>query len=147
LRRAGLLLCEAEMNLVHANAMANTPHLLSPELRDMLAFARGKSAVDLIAADRLLDHAIVRARQLFQRVDVLLTPTTPQPAFAFGKPVPVNQADLTSLANFAGMPALSLPMGTVAGLPVGMQLIGPVGSDLALIELGETIARLVSGGS
>lgn len=139
LRRAGLLIAESEMNLVHSQALAERPELFSPALREMLAFARSKSAVDLIAADRMLDTAIVRAREIFQRVDVLLTPTTPQTAFPFSTPTPVNQADLTSFANFAGLPALSLPAGKVDGLPVGLQVIGPLGSDLALIELGEVI--------
>jgi aspartyl-tRNA(Asn)/glutamyl-tRNA(Gln) amidotransferase subunit A len=77
---------------------------------------------------------------VFLDVDVLLTPTTPQPAFPFGAPVPANQADLTSFANFAGIPALSLPMGLSAdGLPLGLQLLGPIGSDLQLMALGQWI--------
>ncbi len=139
LRRAGLLLAESEMNLVHAQALTERPELFSRALREMLAFARSKSAVDFVAADRLLDTAILRAREIFQQVDVLLTPTAPQTAFPFSTPTPVNQADLTSFANFAGLPALSLPMGLVDGLPVGLQVIGPIGSDLALIELGEVM--------
>lgn len=108
-RRAGLLLCEAEMNLVHAQDLAQHPELFSPTLRQMLGFAATRSAIDLVAAANLLDESVIKARRVFADVDVLLT-TTPQPAFAFGTPTPANQADLTSFANFAGVPALSLPM-------------------------------------
>lgn len=137
-RRAGLLLCEAEMSLVHAQDLAQHPELFSPVLRKMLGFAATRSAIDLVAAANLLDESVLKARRVFADVDVLLTPTTPQPAFAFGTPTPANQADLTSFANFAGVPALSLPMGKTAdGLPLGLQLIGPIGSDLQLMALGE----------
>jgi Asp-tRNA(Asn)/Glu-tRNA(Gln) amidotransferase A subunit family amidase len=143
-RRAGLLLCEAEMNLVHAADLAAQPEQFSPELRQMLAFARSRSAVDLAAARNMLDRAVVKAREVFARVDVLLTPTTPQAAFAFGTAVPVNQADLTSFANFAGIPALSLPMGlSKDGMPLGVQLLGPMGSDLQLMALAERIEVLL----
>jgi aspartyl-tRNA(Asn)/glutamyl-tRNA(Gln) amidotransferase subunit A len=51
-------------------------------------------------------------------------------------PVPDTQGDLTSFANLAGCPAVSMPMGTLPnGLPIGMQLIGARGSDLRLLEL------------
>lgn len=143
-RRAGLLLCEAEMNLVHGEDLAANPDQFSPTLQKMLAYARSRSAVDLSAAQRLLDLAVVKARKVFARVDVLLTPTTPQGAFAFGEPVPVNQADLTSFANFARIPALSLPMGlSASGMPLGLQLLGPLGSDLQLMALGERIEALL----
>lgn len=145
-RRAGLLLCEAEMNLVHAQDLAQHPELFSPALRKMLGFAATRSAIDLVAAANLLDESVLKARRVFADVDVLLTPTTPQPAFAFGTPTPANQADLTSFANFAGVPALSLPMGkTAEGLPLGLQLIGPIGSDLQLMALGELIERVLAG--
>lgn len=145
-RRAGLLLCEAEMNLVHAEDLAQHPELFSPALRKMLAYAGTRSAIDLAAAVNLLDESVLKARRVFSDVDVLLTPTTPQPAFAFGTPTPANQADLTSFANFAGVPALSLPMGRSAdGLPLGLQLMGPIGSDLQLMALGEQIEQLLAG--
>lgn len=139
-RRAGLLLCEAEMNLVHAEDLAAHPEQISPQLRALLAFAATRTAIDAAAAYRLLDESALKARRVFSDVDVLLAPTTPQAAFALGSPVPANQADLTSFANFAGIPALSLPIGVNAdGLPLGLQLLGPIGSDLQLMSLGERI--------
>lgn len=64
----------------------------------------------------------------FDDVDVILGPTTPTPAFSSGgeyDPVKMYLNDIyTSAINLAGLPALSLPVGFVEGLPVGMQLIG-----------------------
>jgi aspartyl-tRNA(Asn)/glutamyl-tRNA(Gln) amidotransferase subunit A len=60
-------------------------------------------------------------------VQLLFTPTTPTPAFALGAksdPYDMYLSDIfTCTANLAGVPALSLPIGRVDGLPVGGQLI------------------------
>ena len=66
----------------------------------------------------------------FNEVDVLLTPTSPTPAFPLGErvldPVAMYLSDVfTVTANLAGIPGLSVPIGTVGGLPLGAQLLGP----------------------
>jgi aspartyl-tRNA(Asn)/glutamyl-tRNA(Gln) amidotransferase subunit A len=137
-RRAGLFLTEAEiLGAYPADVIANA----SPRLARMLDYARGKSAADFANADRVVDAAVLKARRLFADVDVLVTPTTPQTAFAHGLSAPADQADFTAFANLSGCPALSLPMGLAAdGLPTGLQLMGPPGSDLRLLELAEVCA-------
>jgi len=66
----------------------------------------------------------------FERVDVLVGPTSPTPAFPLGAktadPVTMYLNDIYTIgANLAGVPALSVPCGFVNDLPVGLQLIGP----------------------
>lgn len=54
----------------------------------------------------------------------MLTPAAPQAAFAFDAPVPVNQADFTTPANVAGLPAVVFPAGMEGDLPLSVQAIG-----------------------
>lgn len=66
----------------------------------------------------------------FKEVDLIVTPTTPTPAFKLGEksedPLQMYLSDVFTIsANLAGLPAISLPCGfSKAGMPIGLQLIG-----------------------
>lgn len=144
-RRAGLLLCESEMLIEHFADWSDHRDLFSGELKRLLTWAESKRAIDLARADAQIDQALLKMRLVFDRVDVLLTPTTPQTAFAFSEPTPASQADLTSLANLAGLCAVSLPMGTLAGLPIGFQMLAPAGHERQLLGLAERFELKLAG--
>jgi aspartyl-tRNA(Asn)/glutamyl-tRNA(Gln) amidotransferase subunit A len=79
--------------------------------------------------------------QAFRGCDAIATPTTPAPAFRFGEktddPLQMYLADIFTVpANLAGLPALSLPCGLAAGLPVGLQLMGRSFKEGTLLRLG-----------
>ncbi len=68
-------------------------------------------------------------RKVFEDVDILVGPTSPETAFGLGEraddPVKMYLSDINTLAvNLAGLPGMSIPAGFAAGLPVGLQLIG-----------------------
>jgi aspartyl-tRNA(Asn)/glutamyl-tRNA(Gln) amidotransferase subunit A len=69
------------------------------------------------------------ARVFADGVHLLFTPTTPTPAFELGAksdPYDMYLSDIfTVTANLAGIPAMSVPIGRVDGLPVGGQLLAP----------------------
>jgi len=83
----------------------------------------------------------------FESVDIILTPTAPTPAFAFGAnadPLSMYTQDVFTVpVNLTGVPALTFPMGTVdrdgSALPVGVQYIGPHGGDARLFSIGKAI--------
>lgn len=69
-------------------------------------------------------------RNAFEEVDVIVGPTAPTPAFEIGEkmndPITMYLNDIYTIgANLAGLPGISVPCGFAAGLPVGLQLVGP----------------------
>jgi aspartyl-tRNA(Asn)/glutamyl-tRNA(Gln) amidotransferase subunit A len=78
----------------------------------------------------------------FEKCDVILTPTSPTPAFKIGEkatdPLAMYLVDVfTVTCNIAGIPGISIPAGLRAGatpIPVGMQLLGPVFSEQILLR-------------
>ena len=84
---------------------------------------------------------------VFQTVDIILTPTAPTPAFKIGEqsdPLAMYSQDIFTVpVNLTGVPALTFPMGTVnrdgISLPVGLQYIAPLGGDARLFSIGKAI--------
>lgn len=76
--------------------------------------------------------------QAFEKVDLLVTPTAPTPAFKLGEksndPLAMYLEDVCTIpVNLAGIPALALPCGFAGNLPIGLQLIGrPLGEATIL---------------
>jgi aspartyl-tRNA(Asn)/glutamyl-tRNA(Gln) amidotransferase subunit A len=81
----------------------------------------------------------------FERVDVLVSPTTPTTAFTLGErvddPMAMYLADLCTIpSNLYGGPALSLPCGlSDDGLPVGLQVMAPVQADERMYRVAAAV--------
>jgi len=136
-RRAGLLIAEAEGARVHARLLSDPASGISQSLREALAYGAAQAPERIAQARAVLHEARQGLDALFASVDLLLLPTTPQTAFAFTSPAPSSQADFTALANAGGMPALSLAAGLSSeGLPLGVQLVGARGADALVLEAG-----------
>lgn len=78
--------------------------------------------------------------EAFKKVDVILCPTAPAPAFKLGEktadPISMYLSDVYTIAvNLAGLPAISLPAGFVNQLPIGLQLIGPSFGEAKLLNV------------
>jgi aspartyl-tRNA(Asn)/glutamyl-tRNA(Gln) amidotransferase subunit A len=90
-------------------------------------------------------------RQVYDSgVDVIFTPTTPYPAFRLGEKVEdIYQLYLgdvfTVTANLASLPAISVPVGSTAGLPIGGQLIADRWAEATLIRAAAALERLMKG--
>ncbi len=79
-------------------------------------------------------------KKAFEQVDLIMGPTTPEPAFKLGAkskdPVSMYLNDIYTIsANLAGLPGISVPCGFSAGLPVGLQMIAPAFMESRLLNV------------
>ena len=84
--------------------------------------------------------------QAYQKVDVLVSPTTPTVAFKIGEksddPIAMYLNDVATIpVNLAGVASMSLPAGLSEGLPVGFQIIAPAMKDDRLYRVGGALER------
>ena len=95
-------------------------------------YLKGQKVRALIAQD---------FQNAFQKVDAIVTPTSPVPPFRLGErtndPLQMYLADIyTVTGSLAGLPGISLPCGKVCGkLPVGLQIFGPAFGEARVLQL------------
>ncbi|MDO5722939.1 MAG: Asp-tRNA(Asn)/Glu-tRNA(Gln) amidotransferase subunit GatA [Flaviflexus sp.] len=82
--------------------------------------------------------------EAFKQADVLVSPTAPTTAFAFGDkiddPLAMYLNDIATIpANLAGIPGMSLPSGLADGLPVGFQVLAPARADRLMYEVAAAL--------
>ena len=101
-------------------------------------YLKGQKVRALIAQD---------FRDAFQKVDVIVTPTSPTPAFKLGEktddPLQMYLADIyTVTGSLAGVPGISVPCGKICGtLPVGLQLFGPAFGESRILQLAHAFEQ------
>lgn len=80
------------------------------------------------------------------KIDFILTPTTPTPAFKIGEkkdPLAMYLSDAYTVpASLAGLPAISMPCGETNKLPIGLQIIGPQFKDNLILKIAQAFEAL-----
>jgi len=105
-------------------------------------YLKGQKVRALIAQD---------FRDAFTKVDAIVTPTSPVPAFKLGErtndPLQMYLADIyTVTGSLAGVPGISVPCGKICGkLPVGLQIFGPAFGEPRVLQLAHAFEQ--AGGS
>ncbi|MEE4200248.1 amidase [Erythrobacter sp.] len=108
----------------------------SDRLAKLLTYGPGRSIADWAEDQAILDRTAKRVNAILEEHGFLIMPSVPNPPFPHSEPEPAAQADFTCLANIAGCPALSMPMGyTEDGLPLGVQIVGSPGYEAGLFAL------------
>jgi amidase len=119
------------------------------ELDDTVFEAAGRAArrtdAEVTAARQAIDVAVAPITTWWDTWDLLVTPTTFQPAWPLGTEAgPREMGTLLAPFSLTGQPALSLPLHrTDDGLPVGVQIVGRHGSDATLLGLAQQLQECV----
>jgi allophanate hydrolase len=113
---------------------------LDPVVSRIILDGARYSAAGYLADRERLDRLAMRAAEALAGYDALLTPTTtahPTLAEVAADPVGVNSrlGRYTNFANLLDLAAVAVPAGSAGGLPFGVMLTGPAGSDARLAEL------------
>ena len=135
----------AEAYAYHKGSIASSPELYqAPTLRRLRAGA-DVATYTYIQSRRQLDRVRRSIGGVFENIDLLITPTVRVPPFAIsdlqGDPNTIRAKELAMLhntraLNFPGLPTISVPCGfTRVGLPIGMQITGPAGSEATVLRL------------
>jgi amidase len=121
-----------------------------------IALGRQSTALDYVRARRALSGATRDLARAFERIDVLLLPTTATTAVRTGQidgrtaafdferwnKESYGYAPYTEIFNVTGQPAISLPLAeSSAGLPIGVQIAAPFGEDARLLSLAAWFER------
>ena len=120
---------------------------LGPGIKERMAFAATVTANQADAARHIVAAARDHLRALLPPGTIMALPTAPSiapPADLAGEALEsfrVRVMRLTCPAGLAGLPQVSLPIGTVAGCPAGLSLIGWAGGDEALLDLAVALAK------
>ncbi|ORB27929.1 amidase [Saccharopolyspora erythraea NRRL 2338] [Mycolicibacterium parafortuitum] len=121
--------------------------LLDPRVREWVDRGLSSDLDGYLAARNARNRYVLCLDELLDGANVLLTPTVtagPYPAAgageADGELMPIDLFNTAAL-NLTGHPALTVPAGMVDAVPFGLQLVGPRGADLWLVELAGTWER------
>jgi aspartyl-tRNA(Asn)/glutamyl-tRNA(Gln) amidotransferase subunit A len=135
----------------HAKFVARSPELYQPETLRRIRTGENISAADLIERRHELEQARQEIDKVFERIDLLVAPTTPIPAPVLAelkqnpdllRPREILLLRNTRPINVWGLPAISILCGfTSAGLPIGLQIIGPHWGEAKVLQLAHAYER------
>ncbi|WP_158807449.1 amidase [Beijerinckia sp. L45] len=139
----------AEAYEVHAERVAAHPELFDPEVLERLQSAGMVKGWEYVRALKQRKQLQATLAVFFERFDLLAMPTIGIVAPPLqertltleGQEAPVARTLLTMTRpwNVVGLPAITIPAGQVDGLPVGLQLIAPMGWDAWLLDVAATL--------
>ena len=142
---------------VHGPTLTANPHAFKQSLADNIRAGESLTGADVARAYAQRTGLSERMREFFQSYDVLVLSVSQVPPFPADQeyPTEINGVPMSSYLDWmrsayfisaTGCPAISVPAGrTKGGLPVGVQIVGPHGSDLRLLEIAAGFEAAVTG--
>ncbi len=143
---AASLVEQAGAGAEHGGLLTERPELLVPEARANLAATLQIPAVDYVRAVATCKRFAATLAEVFQQVDVLVTPTrsgtAPRMAADGALLEPFSADAFRGMFNLPGVPAMSIPCGfDDRALPVGIQIVGPRLGEAAVLAAGHAFQR------
>jgi AtzE family amidohydrolase len=145
-RAAAMVITACEGAVVHLADLKARPQDFDPLTRDRFLAGALVPGVVYQQAQRFRAWYRARVAEVFREVDVLLAPTTPGPAPRIGQDKMVldgvevltrpNLGVYTQPLSFIGLPVLSVPVGRVGSLPLGVQIIGSPFREAHVLRVG-----------
>jgi Asp-tRNA(Asn)/Glu-tRNA(Gln) amidotransferase A subunit family amidase len=146
IRLAGFMVASRELDAQLKAAGTDHRAALSEDLAKLLEIGAARQPEAFSSDLAVLSRTRARMRDSLGNDGLLLMPTSPQAAFAHTARPPASQADFTTLASIAGLPAVSIPAGLDGErLPVAVQMVGPPGSESALIAAARVLDQRLHG--
>ena len=130
----------------HGAWIQETQPDFGPGIRERLDWASQVTGQQVASARTRREEIVSRINGLFEDGDVLCLPTSPRVAPRIDSPqdelevrVRAQAMSLLCIAGLAGLPQVSMPLSSIDGLPIGLSLVGPWGSDMSLIALSRQL--------
>lgn len=149
---AELVTITTEASAIHHKNLMEKPGQFGEDVRFLLEFGELVSAVDYLQAQQIRRKLNNDFARVFERVDVLISPTLPFLSPGIGEnSVDINGQMLSFLdevirftgpGNLTGLPSLSIPCGVRDGLPVGMQIMGPAFEEEKVLNVAHVLESL-----
>ena len=129
----------------HAGLFPERAEDYGDDVRGSLEGAVELTDSEVDAARRFRDGVREQLNEVFDELDLLLTPTLPIVAPPYGEGTRTVLTRLTALFNLTGWPALALPCGPAEdGLPASVQLAAPPGRDALVLAAGAALENALS---
>ena len=141
----------AERLVIGGELLARSPDSLLPVIREILREAQRYDALETFTAKYVLATLHQKLRATWSRIDALLVPTTPtiyrvDEVAANPRTLNANLGTYTTFANLLDLMAVAVPAGFRSdGLPAGITLLGPAGSDALVAAIADTFHRNAGG--
>ncbi|WP_077614329.1 Asp-tRNA(Asn)/Glu-tRNA(Gln) amidotransferase GatCAB subunit A [Caenibacillus caldisaponilyticus] len=155
IRWAQPIVQKSEAYAIHEKWIEARSKDYDPEVYERLLEGKQPKGYEYVRAIRMREEITQQVEACFKTADVLMTPTLPilptnidqRELILNGKTLKVRSALLknTSPWNYTGHPALSVPCGrSKTGLPIGLQIIGPLHQEIRLYAFARQIERVAA---
>lgn len=144
----------SETTTVHAARLRNDPNSFGDDARSLIELGHRPSAVDYLHAQQIREKVQSEFREAFTQVDAIISPTLPIRTPSLGAATTtLNGHDVDTVealmrlvgpANLVGLPAISVPGGTIDELPVGVQIIGPRLREATVLKIALALETATS---